>query len=1332
MLGIQLDLKLGSFLEHPMPHTRSILLLVLLTLSCTWVQAFPLEYFIVHKLYLEEPGETDYAFSLVRDRQGYLWIGTDNGLQRYDGYQLKRFITDRTNPRSLGTRSVPVLQAHSSGTLWVGGTSLSRYQPESETFTNFDITGGAEIRSLYQDSNGVVWVGGDGFGLRGFDPAQNKLIHQFFNKPESRNITALCPHQQLPALWVGTSHGLSLFNTETFAIDNFELPAVEHQGIENIRDIVQAQDGKVWVATLNGLFVINPASREVRHYQAQQGKPGALQSNTLWSVFEDSHGRMWVGTDKQGVQVFRPESDDFMHLPASLTNDHAFPPGAVQDIFEDSHGNLWFAVSNFGVRRISPELQKFIPFTYTDNSRSSLSFNNVMGLLEDKGGDIWIATDGGGLNRYKPGSNTFDYYRHKPKDSQSLGSDSVLSLAEDQQDNIWIGTWGGGLNKYNVNSGKFTRFPHSSGAGLAGSNIYKVLVGDKGEILMCLWRKGLQIYDPASDTYRSYFPGGEGRSSGISNDSIYDIKSLGEGRYWIGGSKGLELFNARTEKFSRVAIPGIASVIAIQWESANLWLGTSNGLLKYQLENGTTRRFTRENGLPDNYVTSLEFDDLGNLWVGTRSGLGRFHLKSETFESFTEKDGLAGDKFNRQSHLKTRTGMMYFGGIDGLNQFDPNRLPKNHFAPKVQLTAISLNQKPVDESSSPYLHRHISQIDKLELPYDMRDVTFEFTSLNFISPEKNRYRYRLVGLEKSWNEVSSNRRRARYNNLEPGKYYFQVVASNNDGVWSNKARGVDLTIFAPWWQTWWARGIVLACLAATMYLFSLWRLRINRMRQDELKALIREKTQELEDASQSVQMLNAELEQRVERRTSELSIEIEERRLAEAKLFHMAFHDPLTGLPNRPWLLQHLEQLIEIASIEKSRFALFFMDGDRFKKVNDTHGHLLGDMLLVAAAKRLAELMPSGYHAVRLGGDEFTVLIDNVTKEQELTAFAQRIVAAFDAPFSVEQSKMYFRMSIGMVICDQQYTKPEQVLRDADIAMYRAKEIGRGNYQFFDEKMREQTVELAALEGELQHALALDQFKIVFQPIVHLHDGSLAGFEVLLRWHHPTRGMVPPDKFIPVAEESGAIYDIGLWVLRQACLQLKHWSQMPGVQSLPSIAVNISPIQLSQKELIDNIDKILLETGIDSAKLKLEITETALMENTDNVNLLLEAFRKRDIELAIDDFGTGYSSLSYLDQLPVQVLKIDRKFVDGLVESGEDNGGAQEIVRATISLAHNLKIKVVAEGIENASQWETLKSYLCDFGQGYHIARPLAAEDATELVKSANKQPAELQRGSGG
>lgn len=1300
-----------------MPRIKPLLIALLLQLIAGFQPAFgegsPAN-LNVYPLHLPGEAPRGFAFAVTRDNLGYLWIADDIGLKRYDGYQLKSFTYSSKDPSSLGSNLIPTVYLDPQGILWASGTNLNQYHPETESFSRFEVSDGYRIWAMHRDKNNILWVAGEGFGLKGFDINSQSVIHHLFDDPHSRFIRAITPHDE-DHVWIASSSGLHLLNTTTLETEQFSLPSPFEQGVNLFKDATQDNDGNVWLASDLGVIRVNPQTRAVKHFRNTEDEPKVLLTNNVVSIHNDAKGDIWIGTDKLGVQRYSPATDSFFEFPI-FSNEHAFPPGAVNDIYEDKQGTLWFAVSVFGVRRITPHLDKFTVYRHRENVPDSLGFNNVLDLMEDAHGNIWIATDGGGLDKFDPKTNTFKHYLHNPKDKNSLSSNSVLALAEDADGNIWIGTWGGGLNKLDPTNDKFTHYKKDPSKlpkdTLANNNIFRIEIDDNGLIYLSMWQIGLQILNPATGEIKSYLNSGENPFN-ITNFSINDILiDQQENLVWLAGQNGLEAFDAKRETIKKIDLGSVTAVYDVFKQNDLLWLASSNGLIKYNILEDEYALFTTEDGLSDQFIVSIEEDEKGYLWLGSQNGLNRFNPKTERVKAYTKGDGLAGAGFNRFSHLKTRSGKMYFGGSEGITYFDPMNLPLNKIPPKIQFTKFEVYQSELKPGDYPWFKHHINHTDSLSLPYDLRDISFEFTALNLISPSDNRFKYRLLGLEDEWIEVSSERRRVRYTNLSPGKYKFQVLAANNDGIWSQSPKTIKLTIMPPWWELWYVQMLFAACAVLAIYLIFRWRLHRNIQREKQLKLLVAEKTKELNQ-------LNTNLERRVEQRTSELSIEVEERKLAEAKLFHLAFHDQLTGLPNRSWLNQALENHIKNCAAAPYQFALFFLDGDRFKQVNDTHGHRMGDLLLVAATERLLSVLKDGEHAVRLGGDEFTVLIDEVAALENATTIAERIVDAFEQPFIIEQTNMYFRVSIGVLICDQHYEKPSQILRDADVAMYRAKESGRGIYRVFDKKMRESTVEIAQIETDLHNALRENQFYLVYQPIIDLTSHKICTFEALIRWKHPERGLIPPDKFIPIAEYLGFIMEIGMWVLEQACLQLKAWQAHIPERHLPNISVNLSSLQLGQLNLIHKIDDVFSKTGVDSCKIKMEITETALAENTKIVSDVLKDLRIRDIELMIDDFGTGYSSLSYLNELPVQTVKIDRTFINTIADEGEENSGAKEIVRATIMLAHSLKLKVVAEGIETQEQLEQLVDFNCDYGQGYLIAQPLSSADATQYLEKS-------------
>ncbi len=1276
-----------------------------------------------HPMYLEDSEWSDIAQCSIRDKEGFLWIATDYALKRYDGYTLRTFHKDDSNPDAISSTGIFDLLLSSDEELWIAGSALSRYDRETETFTNYNITNYHSIRSVVEDREGSFWLGGEGFGLVIFKPETGKVQNIYFADSPLGAIKKIALHNSKHALWVTSDAGLYLFDIKTSSASKFPLPG-EYAGTY-ISDIANGPSGALWLTTTRGLFVLEEKSRTYKHYAANSNTEGALHTNKLISLARDSKNRMWIGTDKSGALLYQTETDDFLQLQAAEFTKGMLRPGAISDIYEDDEENLWISAGPYGVFRVSENHEKFILYQKSLEFSNSLSFNNVLGMLEDSKGNIWIATDGGGLNKLTPDSGNFKHYRHDPNNKYTISSDSVLDLAEDKYGNIWIGTWGGGLNKLDPKTDHVTRFQKNRNAAkdrsIAGDNIFSVLIMDNGKMLLSVWGFGLQVFDPDTANYLS-LPWGKDEYS-PSSYVINELTPAADGNIWVISYAGVEKYHPQTGRFEKIQMQLSEGTFGVHEDKTDtLWIVTNTNLIRFRPHINDIKYFTTKDGLSDNYVVSIEEDNLGYLWLATRNGLNKFDPENETFEVFGVNDGLAGAQFNRSSHLKTRDGKLYFGSTDGLTAFNPEQLPINERAPQVHLLGLELFQKAVRPGHSPWLKKPLNNVEQLILPHDQRDISFSFTALNFISPEKNKFRYRLEGLEQDWLDADSRGRRVRYTNLAPGNYSFQILSANNDGVWNGSARSLKLTILPAWWQSWWAMAVYAVAILLAIYAYGQWKLRQNRQREIELKHLVDEQTEQLRRANRSVVQINSELEQRVAHRTRELEQEIEERRESESKVTYIAYHDALTGLYNRSWLLNHLEEVIDDCG--QNRYAVFFIGGDRFRKINDTYGHLIGDALLLSAAKRLKSLLPEEYHAVRLGSDEFAVVIDKYTPDMSALALAKKICAEFKQKFILEQINISFGVSIGLVVGNGEYTEPTQILRDANIAMQSAKERGRGTCQMFDDAMLQNNMENAVLESELRNALSRSQFSVVYQPILSMESGKLSGFELLLRWKHPQMGPVPPFKFIAMAESLGLIFDIGIWVIEQACRQLCQWRQSYGTDRLPVISVNLSALQLGQDDLLQQVDKVLKETGAPVRKIKLEITESALMQNTETAEQLLDGLRKRGFELAIDDFGTGYSSLSYLGRLPVQLLKIDRSFISALFEKEEGSGSAHEIVRATISLAHALKMRVVAEGIETQAQYEAVKAYKCDYGQGYLFAKPMSPEAADELLEKHFNHPA--------
>ncbi|MBN3922000.1 EAL domain-containing protein [Nostoc sp. NMS4] len=479
----------------------------------------------------------------------------------------------------------------------------------------------------------------------------------------------------------------------------------------------------------------------------------------------------------------------------------------------------------------------------------------------------------------------------------------------------------------------------------------------------------------------------------------------------------------------------------------------------------------------------------------------------------------------------------------------------------------------------------------------------------------------------------------------------------------------------------------------------------------------------LRSARLEILKLNVELEHRVKQRTGELEKtleklqeEIDSRQKLQSQLLNIALHDSLTGLSNRVLFIRRLEDALNRAKQESSyQFAVLFLDCDRFKVVNDSLGHPVGDELLIAIAHRLQACLIPIDTLARLGGDEFGILLENITDINIAIQVAERILQQLSLTFQLSRYEVFMNASIGISWGNKDYDRPEYLLRDADTAMYRAKAKGRANYHVFNPVMHQEAIQLLELENDLRRAIERREFLVYYQPIISLATGRISGFEALVRWQHPIRGLVPPIEFIPVAEETGLINAINTWVLQSACHQLSIWQHYPVTPEPLTMSVNLSARLFLQPNLVEQIDRIIYENKINPAYLELEITESVIMENTDAIKIILQQLRQRKIKLIMDDFGTGYSSLSYLHSFPLNALKIDKSFVKRMQENKENMG----LVPAMIGIANSMGMSAIAEGVETPEQLAQLRSLNCNFAQGYLFSQPIEPQLALNLLTSA-------------
>jgi len=806
---------------------------------------------------------------ILQDNKGFMWIGTRDGLNRFDGYTFKIFKNVAEDSTSISNNFIQSIIQDSRGVIWIGtmGGGLSRFDTDKERFTNYHHTNDPRsisddnVNVVFEDSRGTLWVG-TAQGLNTFDRATQKFSTYW---KKQKNIHTLSSDHILDIkedeehnLWMGTMFGGACkWNFKTKQFQRFEDDGKPGSiGFKNIHRIFIDSKHRVWFATRGGgLVLFNKEKGIFLVYKSDKNNPNTIANDNVLFMAEDSKGMFWLGIENGGLCLFDGVSkfstllkDDFDETTVSSNSCHI--------IYQDKDQNMWLGMYAGGISLYTPTANNFIHYKHTSFA-TSLSNNNVLSLFEDSDNNLWVGTDGGGLNNLNRKTGLFSHYKSNANNPKSIRGNHVLSIIEDAEGNIWTGTWGKGISVLSKQGRLLKHFDTKtvSAKGTIGSDNIWVLYKDKqNKIWIGTFGGGLDIYDPQTQTFTHYKP--TNVAGGIS-ENISAFLEDREGNMWVGSFGGLYRYDPAKNNFQKYihtedksSLSNNTIVSLFEDHKGNLWIGTLFGLNLFNKKPGSFHSFNSKDGLPGEMVFGIEEDRNGRLWLSTSNGVSRFDLATKSFRNYTIEDGLQGKEYKAHSVLKTKDGSIYFGGVNGFNKFHPDSIRDIATSFPIYFTNFQIFNKQVSISTDKVatsLTHSITQTKTLLLPYSSSVISFEFAALNFSNQQTIQYAYKLDGFDKEW--VIGRKREVTYTNLEPGDYVLQVKTIGGNKEWSNETASIHITVLAPYYKTWWFYLLILGIVAILLFAFYQYRVRIIKSQKLALERLVKERTHDLQAAT---------------------------------------------------------------------------------------------------------------------------------------------------------------------------------------------------------------------------------------------------------------------------------------------------------------------------------------------------------------------------------------------------------------------------------------------------------------------------------------------------
>jgi signal transduction histidine kinase/ligand-binding sensor domain-containing protein len=809
---------------------------------------------------------------ILQDKRGFMWFGTRDGLNKYDGYKFTIYRNDPNKKHSISNNFVTAIAEDSKGVIWIAtrGGGLNRYNREKDQFDQIALNSENSVSNnlldgLLADHNDNLWICTEDNGVIFFDTKQHRASfyrHAENNKNSLYSNNVRCVFEDKEQnIWIGTyDAGIDCFNPGTKIFTHFNHSEKNKFSLSgsDVKTVFEDSKKNIWVGTTNGLSLFNKETKSFQNFFASRDTK-SISGNVIVAINEDREGNIWIGTENGGLNIYDPSKKVFYHYLYDPLDEKSISHNSIYSIYKDQQANMWVGTFAGGVSLAGTKL--FTHYNHTSD-KNSLGNNNVLCLSESRNGKLWIGTDGGGLDLFDPKTKNFISFKHLPGNKNSICGNYVLTTCEDSKGNIWIGTWADGITVYNPKTNLFTHFKNDpkNPASLSNNNAWTIFEDHEKNIWIGTYGGGLNRFNYTTNSFKRY----DDTVKSVIQRQIYAIAEDEKGNLWIGtDGDGVRMLNKTTGKFETLKHQNGKNSLSddrvhyiYRDENNDFWFCTMTGLSYFNTKTRQFKTYTTTDGLPNNVIFAIAKDNKGNLWVSTNRGLSCFDRTTKKFTNFSISDGLQSYEFKGHAVCKSSWGDLYFGGINGFNEFDPGKVKLDAFDPPLVFTDFEIFNKKIqienDSVSSP-LKKDIAETNEITLPDKNAVISFGFASLNFTGKDYRKYSYKLEGFDKEWNDIDS-RHAATYTNLDPGTYFFKVRGSTNKGRWSANIAEIKLVITPPFWKTWWFKLLIalsVICMALGYY-----TLRINSIKKQKIKL-----QQRVEQQTAQLIQKNKELEQ---------------------------------------------------------------------------------------------------------------------------------------------------------------------------------------------------------------------------------------------------------------------------------------------------------------------------------------------------------------------------------------------------------------------------------------------------------------------------------------